>query len=169
MTEEHHFLLDFLAMLACRVAIATTNERHGRVPKDLEDIMRAIQRLDAPGGSSYLPSWTERFCAPALISVAKHDPALFPKRFARAIVYKLAPLELWNIACGIDGLDVVGIEVARIADGWRQRSGEGYLWESLNTRTPNAIELLIASPTFSRILDAYEKQVEQEALANMQL
>jgi hypothetical protein len=165
-THDHRYLLDVLAMLACHVAMATTNEPHGRVPKDLEDIMRAIQRLDALGDSSYLHSWTERFCAPALISLARHKPDLFPKRFARAIVDKLAALELWNIACGVDGLDIEGIDVARIVnDG----SGQRYLRESLRTRTPDAIELFIAPHTFSRILDAYEQQVGQEGLADMQL
>jgi hypothetical protein len=156
-------------MLACHVAIATTNEPHGRVPKDLEDIMRAVQHHDASAPSNLLyksSSRTVRFCAPALISVARHQPDLFPKRFARAIVHKLAPLELWNIACGVDGLDVEGIDVARIVD---DHSGQDYLWEGLNTRTPDAIELLIAPHTFSLILDAYEKQVEQDGPANMQL
>jgi hypothetical protein len=52
-TKDHRYLLDVLAMLACRVAVATTNEPHGRVPKDLEDIMRAVQRVDAVGDSLY--------------------------------------------------------------------------------------------------------------------
>jgi hypothetical protein len=149
-------------MLACRVAIATTNEPHGRVPKDLEDIMRAVQHHDFSAPSNLLyksSSRTVRFCAPALISVARHQPDLFPKRFARAIVHNLEPLELWNIACGVDGLNVEDINVVPIVD---DDSGRQYLWESLNTRTPDAMELLIAPHTFSRILDAYEKQVEQD-------
>jgi hypothetical protein len=156
-------------MLACSVAVATTKEPHGRVPKDLEDIMRAVQHHDvgAPINLLYKPySRAVQFCAPALIFVARHDPDLFPKRFACAILEKLAPLELWNIACAVDGLEVEGIDVARIAN---DDSGRHYLWESLNTRTPDAIELLIAPHTFSRILDAYEKQVEQEGPVNMQL
>jgi hypothetical protein len=163
--HEHQYLLDVLGVLACRVAMATADEPHGRVPKDLEDIMRAVQHSDAPC-FFYISYRTMCFCAPALISLARHKPDLFPKRFARAIVHDLAPLELWNIACGVDGLDVEGIDVARIADA---DSGRHYLLECLNTRTPNAIELLIAPPIFSRILDAYEKQVEQEGPANMQL
>jgi hypothetical protein len=166
-TEWHQHLLDVLAMLACRVVIATTNQLHRCVPKDFEDIMRAVQRVDLLGVSLYWPFWTERFCAPALISVARDEPDLFPKRFARAIVYKLELLELWNIACGVDGLDVEGINLARIDD---DDFNQIYFWECLNTRTPDAIELLIAPPTFSQILDAYEKQVEQEGrAANMQL
>jgi hypothetical protein len=170
-SQEHHRLLDVLAMLACRVAVTITDEPHGHIPQDLEDIMRAVQHHDIVDPSNPLYqsfSGTVRACAPALIFVARHQPDLFPKRFARVIVHKLAPLELWNIACGLDGLNVEGIEVARIrvAD---DDSGQDYLWESLNTRTPHAIELLIAPDTFSRILDAYEKQVEQEGPANMQM
>jgi hypothetical protein len=153
-------------MLACSVAVATTKKPHGCVPKDLEDIMRVIQHHDvgASNGPLYSPSW--EFCAPALIFLSRHEPDLFPKRFARAIVRTLKPLELWNIACGVDGLDIEGMDVARIADA---DSGRHYLWESLNTRTPDTIELLIAPHTFSRIIDAYEKQVEQKGTSNMQL
>jgi hypothetical protein len=153
-------------MLACRIAMATTNEPHRRVPKDLGDIMRVVQRVGAVGDSLYGSNYAVHLCAPALVSAARHDPDLFPKRFARAIVHRLAPLELWNIACGVDGLDVEGIDVARIAN---TDSGWHYLWESLNTRTPDAMELLIAPHTFSRILDAYEKYVEQEGTSKMQL
>jgi hypothetical protein len=113
--------------LACRVATATSKEPHGRLPKDLEDIMRDVQHhnVDDPSNPLYQSSSrTVRFCAPALISVARHQPDLFPKSFARAMVHKLAPLELWNIACGVDGLDVEGIDVARISDDhW----GQNYL------------------------------------------
>jgi hypothetical protein len=111
-------------MLACRVAVATTKEPHGRVPKDLEDIMRAVQHHDVGASSSplYSPSW--EFCAPALIFLARHEPDLFPKRFARAMVHGLAPLELWNIVCGVDGLNVESIDMARIAD---DDSGRYYL------------------------------------------
>jgi hypothetical protein len=158
-------------MLACRVAMATTNEPYGRVPKDLEDIMRAVQHHDVGHPSIRWPryqsfSGTVRFCAPALISLARHEPNLFPKHFARAMVHELAALELWNIACGVDGLDVEGIDVASIAN---THSGRHALWGRLNYRTPGAAELLIAPHTFSRILDAYEKQVEQDGPTNIQL
>jgi hypothetical protein len=168
-TQEHHHLLNVLAMLACRVAISITDELHGHIPQDLEDIMRAVQHHDVGDPSNLLYqsfSGTVRFCAAALIFVARHEPDLFPKHFACAMVYELIPLGLWNIACGVEGLDIEGIDVARIADA---DSGRHYLWESLNTRTPAVIELLIAPRTFSQILDAYEKQVEQDGPANMQL
>jgi hypothetical protein len=149
--------------------MTTTDEPHGRVPRDLEDIMHAIQHHDDDAliNPLYRPSSRAvRVCAPALILVARHDPDRFPKRFARVIVHRLAPLELWNIACGVEGLDVEGIDVARITN---DDSGQDYLWESLDTCTPDVVELLIAPHTFSLILDAYEKQVEQDGLANMQL
>jgi hypothetical protein len=82
------------------------------------------------------------------------------------MVHELAPLELWNIACGVDGLDVEGIDVASIAN---THSGRHALWGRLNYRTPGAAELLIAPHTFSRILDVYEKQVEQDGPTNIQL
>jgi hypothetical protein len=172
-TQEHLHLLDVLAMLACRVAITITDEPHGHIPQDLEDIMRAVQHHDIVDLSNPLYqsfSGTVRACAPALIFVARYEPDLFPNHFARAMVYQLAPLELWNIACGVDGINVEGISVAHIPGA---DSGQHSLWESLNFsnswggRAP--IEVLIAPPVFSRILNAYEKQVEQEGPANMQL
>jgi hypothetical protein len=124
-TDGHHYLLDALVQLACHVAMATTKEPHGHVPDDLQDIMCALQHVDArdPLRQSSRIVYS---CAPALIFVARHKPDLFPKPFARAIVHELKPVRLWNIACGVHGLDVEGIDVARITNF----GGHTYMWES---------------------------------------
>jgi hypothetical protein len=165
-TLGHRDLLDVLVQLACHVSMTTTREPHGHVPDDLQDLMRALQYVDTsdPLRQSYK---IVESCVPALIFLATQEPDLFPKPFARAIVHGLEPVKLWNIACDVDGLDVEGIEVARIPRDF-PRPDIGYLWDSLNARTPNATELLIAPQPFRRILDAYEEQVEQERLKDMQ-
>jgi hypothetical protein len=157
-TDGHQDLLDVLVQLACHIAMATTKEPHGHVPDDLQDIMRALQHLNASDPLRVLNRYriVER-CVPALIFVARHEPDLFPKPFAQGMVHRLEPVRLWNIACGVDGLDVEGIDVARITNEY---DGEIYMWESLEARTPNTTELLIAPQTFSRILDAYEEQLK---------
>jgi hypothetical protein len=132
--------------------MAATEEPHERVPKNLKDLMHALEHVDAKD-LSYRPSSIMHICASALIFVARHEPDLFPKPFARTIVHELDPLKLWNIACDVDGLDVEGIDVARI-------NGASYLWSSLEARTPDAVEILIAPLTFARILDAFEEQVK---------
>jgi hypothetical protein len=157
-TQGHRQLLDVLAPFACQVAMAAMKEPQERVPADLQELMRAVQHVDASDllrQSSLIP----KSCAPALIFVARHEPDLFPKPFARRIVHALNPARLWNIACDVDGLDVEGIDVAQVTDDdlWR---GRRYLWKSLDARTPNATELLIAPQTFSQILDAYEEQLK---------
>jgi hypothetical protein len=165
--KGHRDLLDVLVQLACHVAIATPKEPHGDVPENLQNLMRALQHVDA-GDPSHQSYKIAKSCAPALIFVARHTPDLFPKPFARAIVHELRPVELWNVACDVEGLIIEGIDVVRIPDYdiWPDR---GYLWQSLNARTPHATELLIAPHTFSRILDAYEEQVKQERLEDMQM
>jgi hypothetical protein len=151
-TQGHRQLLDVLAQIACQVAMAATKEPHEHVPKDLQSLMRALQHMNAsdPLRQSL---WIVNSCAPALIFVARHEPDLFPKPFARAIVHELKPVRLWNIACGDDGLDVEGIDVARITNF----GDHTYMWESLEARTPNTMELLIVPQVFRRILDAYEE------------
>jgi hypothetical protein len=151
-THGYQYLLDVLVQLACHVAMATMKEQHERTPADLQELMRALQHVDASGPprkSSYISIY-----APALIFVARHEPDLFPKPFARAIVQELSATKLWNIACDVDGLVVEGIDVARITDD------EDYRWESLDDRTPNAMDLFIAPQVFSLILDAYEEQLK---------
>jgi hypothetical protein len=144
----------------------TTNEQHERAPDDVKDLMRTLLHMDASDPLRQ-SSWFVERCVPALIFIARHEPDLFPKPFARRIVHELKPVRLWNIVCDVDGLDVEGIDVARITNV--NFGGHTYMWESLDARTPNATELLIAPQTFSRILDAYEEQVEQERLAYMQM
>jgi hypothetical protein len=153
-TPGHRSLLDVLVQLACHVAVAATKEPHERVPEDLQDLMRALQHVDAsdPLRQSY---YIVESCAPALIFVARHVPDIFPKPLARAIVHEVKPMKLWNIACDVDGIDVQGIDVARMNNSLVSHA---YLWDSLDARAPNATELLIAPQTFSRILDAYEEQ-----------
>jgi hypothetical protein len=136
----------------------TTKEPHDCIPDDLQDIMRALQHVDASDPLRQ-SKWIVESCASALIFVARHEPDLFPKPFARAIVRKLAPLKLWNVVCDVDGLSIEGIDVARIPD-YDFSPDDGYLWQSLNARTPRVTELLIAPQTLSRILDAYKEQVE---------
>jgi hypothetical protein len=148
--------------------MATTKEPHERVPEDLQEIMRALQDVNA-NRPSRQSDQIVRSCAPALIFVARHEPDLFPKPFARAIAHALNPVRLWNVACGIDGLNVQGIDVTRIIDDnflWENlniidHDSESYLWESLNARTPNATDLFIAPQVFILILDAYEEQLKQ--------
>jgi hypothetical protein len=164
-TEGRRFLLDLLVQIACHVAMATTNEPRERIPEDLKDMMHVLQHVDASDPLRQSHDIVES-CVPALIFVARHEPGLFPKPFARAIVHDLEPAKLWNVACGVDGLDVEGIDVTRITDDDFSPDYE-YLWDSLNTRTPHATELLIAPHTFSQILDAYEEQVKQCAIAQM--
>jgi hypothetical protein len=158
-TDGHQYLLDVLVQLACHVAMATTKEPHGHVPDDLQDIMRALQHLNASDPLRVLDRYRiVESCVPALIFVARHEPDLFPKPFARGMVHRLEPVRLWNIACDVDVIDIEGIDVTRITNddaGWYD------IWNSLNTRTPNATELLLAPHTFSRILAAYEEQIKQ--------
>jgi hypothetical protein len=156
-TPGHRDLLDVLVQLACHVAMAATKEPHERVPEDLKHLMRAIQHVDASDPSHKHSS--HRIAGsyvPALIFVARHEPDLFPKAFARAIVHKLKAVQLWNIACDVVGLDIEGIDVARITD-LGDHEGRRFLWNYLNDRTPDAMELLIAPQVFSRILNVYER------------
>jgi hypothetical protein len=158
--HQHRLLLDSLAQLACHVSMATTaNQPHERIPEDLKDIMRALQHVDALNKPSHFPYLgIGDSCALALIFVARREPDLFPKGLARAIMHsKIDKLRLWNVACDVAGLDVEGIDVARIPDG---PPGRCHLWNSLEARTPNATELLLAPLPFGRILDAYEEQIE---------
>jgi hypothetical protein len=157
-TRGHRSLLDALVQLACCVAMPTTNEQHERAPDDVKDLMRTLLHIDASDPLRQ-SSWFVERCVPALIFIARHEPDLFPKPFARRIVHDLNPVQLWNIACDVGGLDVEGIDLAYITDDIFGH-GEQYLWDSLDARAPNATELLIAPQTFSRILDAYEEQVE---------
>jgi hypothetical protein len=164
-TEGHRSLLNVIVQLACHAAMATTKERNERVPEDLKDLMRALQHVHATSVSLHDPVGIIDSCAPALIFLARHEPDLFPKTFARSIVHvQLESLRLWNIACGVDGLNVEGIEIDPIADA---QFGRLYLWNNLCDRTPNATELLIAPPIFDRILDAYEERIEQKRATNM--
>jgi hypothetical protein len=177
-TRGHRRLLDILGQLACLVAMATTEEPHECVPEDLKDLMRILQHLEAsaplyePRGNLYSSGEDLDGCAPALIFVARHEPDLFPKTFARKIVHeKLESLRLWTIACDVDGLNVDALHMDLAAD---VEVGRFYLWYELNslslhTWTFDATELLIAPPIFGRILDAYEEQVEQKQSASMQL
>jgi hypothetical protein len=160
-TGSHRNLLDVLVQFACDVATATTKEPHERVPEDVKTLLRALQHVDA---SDLLRQSSEivSSCIPALVIVAKHEPELFPKPLARAIVHRLTPARLWNIARDVDGIDVKGIDQARITDDFSdQRSN--YLWESLHARTPNATELLVSPQPLGRILNAYEEQLVQYA------
>jgi hypothetical protein len=137
--------------------MAVTEEPHEVVPEDLKKVLLALPQEDARYSSMLVVR-----CVPALIFVARHEPDLFPKRFARAIVYGLEPVQLWTIACNVDGLDVEGIDVARITNDC---SGRDYMWESLDARTRNATDVFIAPQVFSMILNAYEEQeVERERL-----
>jgi hypothetical protein len=162
-TRPHRLLQDILVQYACFVAMATTTEPHGCVPEDLKDIMRASQLVDASDPWDK-PQWTVDSCALGLIFVARREPDLFPKRFARDIVHRLEPSQLWKVACDVVGLDVEGIDVARITNDYL---GKVSLWESLHARTPNATEILIAPQPFVRILDAYEEQVERKRLTDI--
>jgi hypothetical protein len=155
MTQGGRSLLDVLVQFACQVAMAATKEPHERVPENLKDLLRALEQVDARH-LTYFPRSFVHSCASALIFVARHEPDLFPKPFARTIVHALKPLQVWNIACDVDGLDVEGIDVARI-------NVHSYLWSSLEARTDNALELLIAPLPFARILDAYEEQVKHDS------
>jgi hypothetical protein len=154
MTRGSRSLLDVLVQFACQVAMAATKEPHESVPENLKDLLRALEQVDARD-LSYRPSSFVHSCASALIFVATHEPDLFPKPFARTIVHALEPLQVWNIACDVDGLDVEGIDVARIND-------HSYLWSSLEARADNALELLIAPLPFAMILDAYKKLVKYD-------
>jgi hypothetical protein len=136
--------------------MATRKKAHEHVPEDLKNVLRALQHMDA-SDLSHRRSYIVNSCASGLVFAARHEPDLFPKPFARAIVHKLEPITLWNIACDVDGLDVEGINVERITN---DRHGWYYLWERMDARTPNAANLFIASQVFSRILDAYEEQEE---------
>jgi hypothetical protein len=137
--------------------MATTTEPHKRVPETLRDLMRTLQYMDASNPLRQ-SSNIQKSCAPALIFVARREPDRFPKAFARAIVHELKSVRLWNIACDVDGLDVKGIDVARITN---DHSGEDYLWKILDARTPNATDRFIEPHVFGRILDAYEEQEEE--------
>jgi hypothetical protein len=160
-TRGHQRLLDVLVQLACRVAMVTTNDPHERVPEDLKDIMRALQRAGA-GDLSHRRSRIVDRCHRALIFVASREPDLFPKPFARAIVHELKSVQLWNIACDVVGLSgVEGIDVARISDDYFGQ-GHRYVWDCLNAHAPDATERFIEPVVFNRILRAYEEQVEQE-------
>jgi hypothetical protein len=153
-TPGHRKLLNILAQLACPVAMATTKEPHERVPEDLKTLMRALQQVDWDDSTDMSPRcldfivWT-----PALKFVAKHEPDLFPKTIARTMVYRLGrsfrDVRLWNIACTVDGLDLIGTyEPASDHDS--------YLRRQMFYRTPHVIELLIAPRPFGQILDAFE-------------
>jgi hypothetical protein len=152
-TPGHRNLLDVLAQFACCVAMATTKEPH----EDLKDVLRTLQHMDA-SDLSHRRSYISNSCASGLVFAARYEQDLFPKPFARAIVHKLEPLQLWNIACDVDGLDVEGIEVACITN---DRDGRCDLWERLGARTSNATDLFIAPQVFTRVLEAYEEQVEE--------
>jgi hypothetical protein len=166
-TPGRRFLVDVLAQFACQVAMAITDEPHERVPEDLKDLMRALELLDA-SDPLYMSSWTVDSCASALIFVARHEPDLFPKPFARAIVHKLEASQLWNVVRDFDGLEVEGIVTTYLTN---YHYGRIHLWNRLNACAPNATELLIAAQPFGRILDAYEEEVHrpEKLLVNMQL
>jgi hypothetical protein len=162
-TEGHRLLLDVLVQLACLAAMATMNEPHERVPDNLKDLMHAL-RLVNTSNKFHRSHEILDVCGPALIFVARREPDLFPKPFARTIAHGLEPAKLWHIAREVDELDIEGIDVTRI-----NCVDQDYLWESLNARTPNATELLIAPHTFSRILDIYEGKVRQRRIKGIRM
>jgi hypothetical protein len=152
----HRKLLDTLVQYACQAAILTTTEPPEHVPADLKDLLLSLQQVevDYPLHQS---CELVKSCAPALISVARLAPDLFPQPLARGIVHDLDHLRLWEIVCDVEGLDVDGIDVSLI----NGQIGSNYLWRRLDACTPNATELLIAPQVFRRILNSYEEQVEE--------
>jgi hypothetical protein len=152
-------LLDTLVQYACQASILTTTESHEHVPADLKNLLLCLQQVERKGNHPLAlrrSCGIVKSCAPALISVARHEPDLFPQPLARAIVHDLNHLRLWYIACDIEGLDVECIDMRHI----NSHNDGSYLWRRLDFCAPNATELFIAPQVFSRILNSYEEQVE---------
>jgi hypothetical protein len=157
-TWEHCKLLEILMQYACNAATLTTTEPHKHVPEDLKEILLTLKQVDAGYPLRQSDLMADKVYTPALMSVARHEPDLFPKTLARTIVHtQLEPLRLWSVACDVIGMNVEGIDVTRINNNYL---GREYLWDSLITCTPNALKLLITPQAFSRILDAFEEQLK---------
>jgi hypothetical protein len=112
-------------------------------------MLRALQRVHTrcPPSSS---SWIRRTqsCRTALIFIARHEPDLFPKPLARAIVQATSSPRVLEVAQGVDGLDLEGADMYHL----------GVKWESLDARSRAVIEHLIEPGLIDRILEAYEDE-----------
>jgi hypothetical protein len=147
-TGKYQWLLDLLAQLACQVALAMEPKPCEHVPEDLKSFLvalRGVHQVCLPYPSSRISG----SCATALVFVARHEPDLFPKPLARALVRQSEGGHLLAMAQDIWGLDLEGVDMDDL----------GSSWEYMDTRSRGVIERLIEPEPFAKILDAYEGDV----------
>jgi hypothetical protein len=123
------------------------------VPENLKSFLQALDR--AYLSSSSHPHASGRIvssCANALIFVARHEPGLFPKPFARAIILQMDCRRLLNLAQHIGGLDLRGIRMEPLEGRWQRLDADSHAF----------VERLIEPSTFSQILDSVftDKEVD---------
>jgi hypothetical protein len=150
-TGKYKQLLDFLAQLACQVALGMEPKPCEHVPEDLKSFLAALQGVHKiwSAQSPYPSSRIEGSCATALVVVAKDAPHLFPKPFARTMVRQIEGSHLLAVAQDVTGLNVVGEDMNRLSESW----------DELDDRSRSVIERLIEPEHFARVLDVYKKKV----------
>jgi hypothetical protein len=149
-TRKYQRLLDFLAQLVCQVALAMEPKPCEHVPEDLKSFLVALQGVHKiwPPYPSYR---IEGSCTTALVFVARHEPDLFPKPFARAMVRHIEGSRLLAVAQAyVTGLDLDGVDMNMLGTSWSHR---------LDARSRGVIERLIEPQPFAKILDIYEHDV----------
>jgi hypothetical protein len=143
-TGKYRQLLDILTQLACQAALATVPEPWVHVPKNLKNLLRALQPVYTE--SPTYPAFNiARNCMSAMIFVAGKETDLFPKPLARALVRQVELGRLKGVVQGVPDLDLEGVDVDRLKSRW----------ETLDDRSLAAIERLIEPEPFARILKTY--------------
>jgi hypothetical protein len=147
-TGKYQWLLDLLAQLVCQVALAMEPAPREHVPEDLKGFLVALRRVHqvCPPYPSYRISAS---CATSLVIVARDEPDLFPKPFARAMVRQIEGRHLSAVAEEVTGLDLDGVDMYRL----------GTSWDDLDARSRGVIERLIEPEPFKKILVVYEGDV----------
>jgi hypothetical protein len=146
-TGKYQRLLDLLAQLACQVALAM-GPTYEDVQEDLKTFLAALRGVHQVC-SSYPSYRIEGSCAPALIFLARDEPNLFPKPFARAMVRQIEGSRLLALAQGVANLDLNGVNMNLL----------GTSWDRLDAPSRGVIERLIEPKPFANILNIYQRDV----------